>query len=264
MLAVVLVAWGAGALTGRAERRGAPVTIALVAAFVIDFVLLLIVAQRQTARYFQPLMPLIALAVVRTIAGVPQLGLRRLLGVIVAALAVHHVVAISLTFPLQRQSSAAPYVRGFPLWDHRTHFRGLVDAFNLRTPHDDLKIEETVDALAGLKLNPDAVIGTIGTAHAFYQPNSLRLAAVRRNLAWNFEWWPPLDPRNPAGAIGDAPLLSAEAILVRSGGPTNVPLAAIELSAPILFDPAAGQFKRVAELELGDGSHVIVLKRTDR
>ena len=261
MLAVVLVAWGAGALTGPRGRRGAPVATALVTAFVIDFVLLLIVAQRQTARYFQPLMPLIALAVVRTIAGVPQVRLRRLLGVIVAALAVHHVVALSLTFPLQRQSNAAPYFRGFPLWDHRTHFRGMVDAFNLRTPHDDFKIAETIDALAALSLRSDAVIGTFGVAHAFYQANSLRLAAVRRGMAWNFEWWPPLDPGNPARAISEAPLPSSEAILVRWGGPTNVPLAAIVSSAPILFDPVVGQFERVAELELGDGSHVIVLKR---
>ncbi len=142
--------------------------------------------------------------------------------------------------------------------------RGMVDVFNLRTPHDDLKIAETIDALAALGLRSDAVIGTIGTAHAFYQANSLRLAAVRRGLAWNFEWWPPLDPRNPARAISEAPLLSAEAILIRWGGPTNVPLAAIVSSAPILFDPAVGQFNRVAELELGGGSHVIVLKRTDR
>src|SRR6266542_817325 len=58
----------------------------------------------------------------------------------VSLLALYHVVALSLTFPLGPQRTAAPYVRGIPLWDHRTYFRTLVDFYKLRTPADDFRI----------------------------------------------------------------------------------------------------------------------------
>ena len=246
MLAVAIVAWIAGTPWRRAARPS-PIAMALAAAFAIDFVLLLFAAQRQTARYFLPLVPLVALAICRSIAGVPWPLARRAAAVAVAALALHHVVAMSVPYTAETWTARAPYVRGLPLWDHRPYFGHLVAYYRLRTPADDFRVPDTVAFLSRLGLRPAAVIGTIGPLHAFFQPNGLQLEAERRRLAWTFVWSAVLEPfADPVAAI---PIPPPDAILYRWGGPTG-------MAASIRWPPA---FVDAGRLELGDGSVVTIL-----
>src|SRR5258708_19444026 len=60
------LAWIAARIWGT-RRVAAPASRALAAVFAIDFVLLLAAAQHEAARYFQPLMPVVAVAVVRPV-----------------------------------------------------------------------------------------------------------------------------------------------------------------------------------------------------
>ena len=235
------------------KRNSATATLAvpLALVFAIDFVLLTIAAQREAARYFQPLMPLVALATYKAVAGIGHTAVRRAIAALVIALSAHHVTSLSLVLDGSASPSfaAAPYFRSLPLWDHRTYFSQLVEYYRLGTPQDDFCISETVDLLATLNLPPHAVIGTISTPHAFFQPNGLQLEAVRRRLGWSFVWSRALDPSHPDRLSESLPRLPVDAILSRSGGPTGV--TARELQ----------RFQPVRSITLGDGSVVAVLVR---
>jgi 4-amino-4-deoxy-L-arabinose transferase-like glycosyltransferase len=262
MAVVAGLAWIVGNGFTGGKRRGSAVAWALALVFAIDFLLLLAAAQHEAARYFQPLMPLVALAVVRAVDGVQRISLRRVLGGAVTVLALHHVIALSLFFGLGALSSGTRYVRALPLWDHTTYFRRLVDSYGLRTPQDDFRIPETIDLLSRIGLPSRAVIGTMGAEHGFYQPNGLELEAARRQLDWQFIWSPPLEPADPSSAARALPAADVDAILLRSGGPTGIESASLASSLPDLFDPATRRFDRIGDdLVLGDGSIVTVFKR---
>ena len=247
MLIVAIAAWIAGA-PWRRTARPSPIAIALAAAFAIDFVLLLFAAQRQTARYFLPLVPLIALAICRANTAVASPLARRAAFVAVAALAVHHIVAMNLPYTAETWATRAPYVRGVPLWDHRPYFGHLVAFYRLRTPADDFRVPDTIAFLSRLGLRPEAEIGAIGPLHAFFQPNGLQLEAVRRRLAWTFVWSTALEPPSP-DPVAAIPVPAPDAILYRWGGPTGIPAAT---RWPTVYVEAG-------RLELGDGSVVSIL-----
>jgi 4-amino-4-deoxy-L-arabinose transferase-like glycosyltransferase len=262
MAVVAVVAWIVTKMSRGVTPTDSSVARTLTLVFAIDFLLLVAAAQHEAARYFQPLMPLVALAVVRSVAAVPRIAVRRLLGGAVTVLALHHVTALSLTFGLGRRITATPYVRALPLWDHTTYFRRLVDDYALRTPHDDFRIPETIDVLARIGLPSDAVIATLEPAHGFYQPNGLQLEAVRRQLDWQFVWSPPLDAADASSVARALPARHLDAILLRSGGPTGIDSASLASSLPDLFDPITRKFDRIgSDLVLGDGSLVTIFKR---
>jgi 4-amino-4-deoxy-L-arabinose transferase-like glycosyltransferase len=257
MAVVALLAWMVALTSGGARIIGL-VGRALTTVFAVDFLLLLVAAQHETARYFQPLMPLIALAVVQAVDAIQQTAVRRAFAAAVVILALHHVLALSLIWRFGPQD-VAPFALGFPLWDHRTNFNSLVNYYALRTPRDDFKIPETIAALDTLHLPVGAVIGTIGTPHAFYHPNGLQLAAEQNQRPWRFAW--SLDPRDPRSAAG-AEAAGADAVLLRFGGPTSVELAQVARALPALFDPVRRRFDPAeSPLELGDGSRVMIFRR---
>jgi hypothetical protein len=231
--------------------------VALATVFFTDFALLTVAAQRETARYFQPLMPLIALAVYRAVTRVDSVVIRRVLASLVMALAAHHVVSLSLGANRPWSPSTAPYFHGFPLWDHQTYFSHLVHDYRLGTPADDFQIPETIDLLAGLHLSSRAVIATISTPHAFFQPNGLQFEAVRRGFDWTFVWSEPLEPERPALAWASVPA-TANVILFRAGGSTGIEVTPPG-NLPDIDGSVARQFQNVGRLELGDESVVAVL-----
>ncbi len=229
---------------------------ALFAVFAIDFVILLAGMQRQTARYFLPLMPLAALAIVEIVRRVERPAARRGLAGLVAVLALHHVTALSLTFPLGPQSSAAPYVRGIPLWDHRTYFRTLVDFYQLRTPADDFRIPELVDFLGTLPIGTGAIIGVVGTPHGFFHRNGLQLESIRQQRQWR--WLPDTYVRTRPGPL-PVVLPDADVVVVRCEGPSGLSLDELNRATPALA--ADGLFQPVRRFPLGDGSIATVFVR---
>ncbi|PYR34987.1 MAG: hypothetical protein DMF90_15200 [Acidobacteria bacterium] len=259
MAFVASLAWAVAALSPdyRASQTRA-VSLALASAFTGDFVLLLAAAQHEGARYFLPLMPVVALAIVRAIEGVPRKWWRYAFTCAIAILALHHVIALSV--PLK--SREVPFVAGFPLWDHTTYFQALTRFYGLRTPRDDFRIPQVIDALEQMDLSPQAAIGLVQPTHAFFQQNALELEATRRRLKWVFVWSPPLSPEDPAGSAERAlPVPPVEVILLRFGGPTRIDLATVVSALPKKFEPA-GDFGKVGEpVPLGDGSSVALFRR---
>ena len=256
MLLLVVGAAASGLSGERRPKNLRPMAGALCAVFAIDFVFLLAGMQRQTARYFLPLMPLVALAIAGIVRRVEWPAVRRGLAALVALLALHHVVALSLTFPLGPRRTAAPYVRGIPLWDHRTYFRTLVDFYKLRTPADDFRIPEIVHFLGTVPIGPRAIVAVVGTPHGFFHRNGLQLESIRQQRQWR--WLTDAYVRRGTGPLQVA-LPEADVILVRSEGPSGVSREELMRAAPALTDRAA--FQSVRSFTVGDGSVVTVFVR---
>ena len=146
----------------------------------------MVAMQRQTARYFLPMTPIMALLIVRIVQRIEPTGVRRGAGVLIALLALHHIVALSITMPSVDDRVAAPYVRSIPLWDHRTYFKTLVGFYRLRTPVDDFRIGEIVRFLSTLPLRRDAAIAVVGPPHAFFHRNGLQLESIRQQREWRW------------------------------------------------------------------------------
>jgi 4-amino-4-deoxy-L-arabinose transferase-like glycosyltransferase len=255
---LLLVGAAAAAVFSRGRRLAnlSPIAGALGAVFAVDFVILLAGMQRQTARYFLPLMPLVALAIVGIVRRVEWPAARRGLAALVTALALHHVVALSLTFPLGPQPAAAPYVRGIPLWDHRTYFRTLVDFYKLRTSADDFRIAEIVNFLGTLPIGTRAIIDVVGTPHGFFHRNGLQLESIRQQRQWR--WLPDTYVRTGTGPL-QVVLPEADVVVVRSEGPSGLNRDDLMRAASALADRAV--FQSVRSFTLGDGSVAAVFVR---
>jgi 4-amino-4-deoxy-L-arabinose transferase-like glycosyltransferase len=259
MAALALIASTLAISSSRTVPRGTD--LAMAAAFTIDVVVLLAAVQHERARYFQPLMPIVALAIVRAVTSVPQPIARRAIGVAVGVLALHHVAALSALTGPARPAPRDPYVADVPLWNHLTYLNSVLDYYGEREARTDFHVPDTIDRLAGLGLPHDAVIATLETPHPFYQPNALRLEAVRRGCEWKFLWSDPIDPANPAAAARVVTSANPDVVLLRTGGPKGADERAVVASLPALFDPARRRYDPAGRLGLGDGSVVTVFRR---
>jgi len=255
MLSLVIVGIGVKVVYARQRLRPSLVATAMLAVFVIDFAVLLLGMQRQTARYFLPLMPLVALGIVRIVQSVPHTAVRLTLATGIVFFAVHHVVALSIRMPAVHDYLAAPYVRGIPLWDHRTYFRMLIDFYKLRTPADDFRIAEIIRSLGALHIPRRAVIAVVGPPHAFFHRNGLQLESIQQQREWR--WLPDVYVNDSESSLVTVP--AADVVIVRGGPPTPVGIDG-------LIDRISGlrqqtRFGEVADFTLGDGSAAKIFVR---
>ena len=245
MLFVVGAGLFSTAACARARLRPSRTSLALCAVFAINFAVLLIAMQRQTARYFLPMTPILALLIVRIVQNIEPTVVRRGAGVLIALLGLHHIVALSITMPSVDDRVAAPYVRGIPLWDHRTYFKSLVDFYQLRTPVDDFRIEEIVRFLSTLPVQRDAAIAVVGPPHAFFHRNGLQLESIRQQREWRWISELPITDTTEEVIIPDV-----DVVILRGD--------------EVDFGPRRVSLREVKSFALGDGSIARVLVRTNR
>jgi hypothetical protein len=255
---------GAGVVGGSAAGWMTPLpsgtSLALAAVFAIDFLLLLPASgQGEQARYFQPLMPLVALVVVRSIETISRRWVRAATAAAVSVLAIANVVAVTGVMPVLRNTDAIA-VAGIPLSYHQPYFSALADYYHVAPVSLDFRIGDVLDLLERQHCAPDALIATVETPHAFFQPNGLAFEAVRRRFACGrFVWLPFLtgdDYEDAARALAAMPVTI---VLLRTGGPDPPDMAAVTRAFPGLFDVANPRFQHSeSSLVLGDGSRVTV------
>ena len=245
----------------------------LALAWWIDFILLLAGAQRVGARYFEPLMPFIAIAIVRAVACIPWMRLRIFLGVLVALGALHHVYGMTLGFavPHASMTDGTAFIGPFRAWNHRSIFLDSACTVAMKDPRANLEIPEVVDRLEALNLPPGSFVYVLAD-HPFFQVNAIELEAVRRGHNWSFGTAPLLqEPDSPAwtNAITEN-LQGARAVVVREGGVSTIASGASGGSAAsgdyAVRAKAAFEAMPVpwidsrAPIALGDGSIARVLR----
>lgn len=183
-LALGALAWHA--LRGRARTVLGPPMAACLAIFAVDFLFLFVSGQRIGARYYLPVMPILALALVRLFTPATASAAGRLLLSAVAALLLHHAVA--LTFLTKTKYDNDPYDAsdwaGTPLWNHGSLFLGMARAVQM-DPFADLRVRDAVDAIERAGAREDAAVFVM-SEHPFFQVHSVRLEAVRRKHSWRF------------------------------------------------------------------------------
>ncbi len=259
MLATIVTGIFAGWIVARRMDQPSRTTLALAAVFVIDFLLLLVAAQHEAARYFQPLTALVALAIVRSIQTISMRAIRISVAIATVAFAVHHLFA--LTLPAHPLSSVrTPYIRSLPFWDHEPYFVSLTNYYGIHPVSQDFRIRDAVDLLETRRLRPGAVVATLQAPHPFFQPNGLQLESIRRGVDLRFVWVPFVEEDNYATVSRALAALSIDAVLLRTGG-TSVSMESMMRGFPALFDTAHGTFKRAGALTLGDGSSVSLYVR---
>jgi hypothetical protein len=261
MLAVALgcVAWGKIAERQAIFSRGFLAAAAL--AWAIDYVLLLLGAQQEGARYFQPLMPVAALAVARAVAGVASSPMRGAAAAAVAALAAHQVVRLTILLPPGPAHN--PYGTlgsGLPFYSRSTyHTRLLTGVYIGEDPNVDVKIPGVVEALAGLGLRDGATVVLFQVKHPFYHPNAISFEMARRGFHWNLTSGsdPHLTPREVIVREAAILLRRADAAVLRSGGPDEAGVRDYGAWILTALPPEASPPRdRCVPLTLGDGSTV--------
>jgi 4-amino-4-deoxy-L-arabinose transferase-like glycosyltransferase len=256
MAAMVMAGGVAAWMLARRLPSFSPITVGLSLVLGIDFFMLLLAAQHEAARYFQPLMAVMAVAIVRTVATMPQRAMRLSVGTVTVVLAAQHLLALTGTAQ-SAWGARAPYAAGVPLWDHASYFAGVTDFYNVHPVSQDCHIAETINLLAGERLPADAVIATLETPHPFFQPNGLQLEAVKRDFKWRFVWVPFLDNGHYDATARALAAMPIDAVLLRMGGQSLVDVDAMTRAFPGLFDPHEPTFQHVdRSLVLGDGSRV--------
>jgi dolichyl-phosphate-mannose-protein mannosyltransferase len=267
LVAVAVVAFGIGALARRGRSLLSPVMLACAAAFAIDFTLLLLAYQQVGAVLFLPVMPILAVAIVRAIAFVPSVVWRRTLGAIAGALAVVHVVSVTFVFdvPTRPLSGYGPFPRVLRLWNHHIDFLDFAGTVGAASG-TDFRMGPIAERLETLSLPLHARICFLAD-HPFFNVHALNLEVRRRRHPWKFLAVEPVK----AGGKSDwrytfRQMASAsEALVVREGGRHY-------LKAHDSFDPVAAiatgplpWFERAGEpLPLGDGSKAVVYHRLPR
>ncbi len=262
---IVLLGLAAGAwkTRGRVLRSG-PMG-ALLFVWGLGFLFLFTATQRVGARYFVPLVPIVAIATVRAIAAIPWRLPRRAAAAVVAGFAIFHLTASTLFFPVPHDSALGGQgaIGGFALWNHRTPFLELASSVGLQSPRADFRIPEIVDRLESLGIGSKAYVYVMAD-HPFFEVNPLRHEAILRRLDWTFAMVPPLrDHRSPEwNETVRRELGGATALVVRSGGASHASAGDLGDLLPELLDPVLRPFEAAGEpFYLGDGSMARVLLR---
>lgn len=277
MLALALLAFVLG------DRRRAPLSVsprmaAVVAAYAIDFLLLLLASQMVGAVLFLPVMPMVALMIVRAVTSVPRPRIRALLGLGVAVCAIHHVVAKTFTFPVPqgRHYGRGPWAsgfdihdqpRGFPLWNHRNMFLDMAESVG-KDPRTDFRVHEVAERIASIRLAPGSMVYVLAD-HPFFQINSLRLELYRRGHSLFLQTGEGASPRHEGPnawlKIIRSNLNVADAVVVRDPPATEPWQKSYALAMSTLIDGRARPFELVGEpVELGDKSKARVFRRRSR
>jgi 4-amino-4-deoxy-L-arabinose transferase-like glycosyltransferase len=245
-LLLVAILAGVSGISRSGRTPVGRVSMALAVAFAIDFVLLLpTVIQQEGARYFQPLMPIVAAGVVRAIQSARPRALRAMCGLAAWVLACHHTLAL-YGFVGKPPQGATAYLGDAPLWDHATYFAQF-SPDGVSHVDVDFKLPEIIERLSRLGLRAGARVATLSAPHPFFQPNALQWEATRQRRDWRFLWSPAMYSANPL----DDELSVAQgmdAILFRTQQPIGTERLAQVRAA----------FHERGQLRLGDGSLVTI------
>jgi hypothetical protein len=252
---------------GRALRGGAAVAVAAVVAAI--GLIAAASGQRMAGKFLLPVMPGVALLIVRAVVSVPRPALRTGFGFAVAALALHHVVACTflfandpaeLPFPFQLGASAGDlrilaYHRSFYLdWSKLAGGIAVVDSKAV-----DYKIPESFERIAALSLPPDSRVAVLAE-HVFFSSAPLQVEALRRGSGLLFMNAPDLaGAGDPAwkSRVRDS-LAGSGAALLRTI-PGGTPFDAAFRDANNSLDPP---FTQLGDpIPLGDGSQVYAFRR---
>ncbi len=261
MVAVGLVAWIVALRTGTRPRLRSFLTAALIA-FALSFGPLLGAAQRVGAILFLPLLPIVALALVRAVASVPAGRWRSILAVGLALLAAHHVVAMTLATYPNSAGSRGPYPQTFPLWNHRNPFVDLAASVGAK-PGIDLRIPEIVDRLDALGLPADARIAVLSD-HPFLHVHNVRHEAWDRGRTWRFHPGPSLQlQKSPTWTQEFRNSFTAsDAVVLRSGGASYLSRGDYGPVFDALRREGVRRFQQVGEaLPIADGSSIRIFRR---
>jgi hypothetical protein len=239
---------------------------ALLVLFAIDFCLLFPSGQRVGARYFLPVLPIVAIAIVRAMIGLGGGVAARWLRTATVVLALFPVVAITFLIRLQRESPGftGESIAGFQLWDYRSLFRDLAESVAMN-PRADMKIPEVID-LAEKAGVPDGGMVLIIAEHPYFQAPALRLESLRRGHIWNFGAPEMLVYKESAEYFQDLDDMAAsfDYVIARTGG---INYANDNDFSPIVRCALASgerRFDLVGDpLLLGDGSTARVFRRRD-
>jgi hypothetical protein len=255
MLTVAAVALLNGPPTSRRRAWPSRASVALGAIFVIDFLLLLVATRYEGARYFQPLMAIAAVAIVRCIQTVRADWQRTLFAALTTLLAVHHVVATTVQWG-SPTTTLAPHLGKVPLWYQRSHFLALTDFYQVHPVSQDFRLGDTLALLANEGLPRQARVGVLTVSNPFFNPNGLQFEATRRQVDLQFTWMPYLVPGSTSAAAEPSPIPPIDALLLRTGGPVPVDPDRLHHDFPTLFGTGSRFRKINSEMILGDDSLV--------
>jgi 4-amino-4-deoxy-L-arabinose transferase-like glycosyltransferase len=262
MAAVAILAFAAGWWTRERMPQFTRPMAATAAVFFIDFGILLFAAQNVGARYFIPLMPIVALWIVRAVASIQWRAIRLGFGAAIGALAAHHVVALTFTFAVPPPTSLDGFGDKY-LWAHWSEFMAFAGALELEDTRADFKLDETIARIETMSI-PDPVRIFVLSEHFFVHVNAYRYHAVKRRL-------PCLVNSAPSAGMLKDPAIAAEMY-------ENISESDVLIAHSTRFEPegAASFLKRLPELNrltdrqfvlegepilLGDGSHISICRR---
>lgn len=264
-LAVIsLLAWAACWRARGFKAAMGPIGLLLLGSYAISFVFLLSATQHVGARYFLPTMPVVALAVVRSIQLLPWDAARAILAAGVVCWSLYQLVATTLLFTVEKADrSDSGWIGSFELWRHGSQFISLTDANGLRNPRADFKIRECVQRLREGHLSETAFIYLL-TDHPFFSMHPFHLEFKRLGLRWTFGMAPGLRHREGKGFVDQMAneLVGADAVVLRSGGPSYLSDGDYSEWFPQMFDPVIRPFRQLGEpIFLGDGSMARIFVR---
>lgn len=237
----------------------------LLAVFLLDFLAIFPSGQRVGARYFLPLMPILAVLIIQILRAIPWGSLRAIAIVITGAASLAHPLMLTFFFevPATRMDGyGQEWAGGSTLWNHRPLFLDLAQSVELE-PRADLKVGEVVSRIESANPAPNAKIFVM-SGHPFMQVHSIRFEAIRRRHSWTWgaaeilQLWNDTDFEDRVADEGR----NYDLIVLRTGGINYQSTHDYGPIAERLVRSARVGFDQVGEpVYLGDGSIVRVYKR---
>ncbi|MFN0205000.1 MAG: glycosyltransferase family 39 protein [Planctomycetota bacterium] len=240
--------------------------LAVAAVFLIDFCLLFPSGQRVGARYFLPLMPIVAIAVVIAVRGLDMLRTRFAMAAACAVFAAIPVVVLTFTtkYPPEPEEKGGPRLWGIQLWSHRSMFFDLALSVKMN-PRADLRVGDVIGRVesAGAK---DGSLVFVVSEHPYFQTPALRLESLRRGHLWNFGAPEMLvfdETPEHVARIRDV-AQDFEYIISRTGGANYANDRDFSPIVRAALASGSRAFRIIGDpILLGDGSTVRVFKRTE-
>jgi 4-amino-4-deoxy-L-arabinose transferase-like glycosyltransferase len=252
------------AVAERKRVEWSPFLLSLAAVFGITLFLLLLAAQREGARYFQPLTPILALTIVRAVVTVRNRMARWTFGIATGALAAHHVIAMVFTIPVPLTGSDGLGIAGdFVLYRHRNYFLDAAASMNLEDPGMDFRLNAVIDALHADGISKNANVLMLYDENPFFQCNAMMYEMAKRRIEWNMTNF-ILSPREAAPNWRAAVLLHLKAndyAIVRLRSPEmfhSTDWTAMPALQAIVRE-AGRPCRAVLDAPLPDGSRIIVI-----
>jgi hypothetical protein len=259
-----IVTFGASLALTRGTSWRSPRLWSLWTVFGINFLLLMIAAQRCGSILFVSVMPVIALSLVRANLAIPHRWVRAGgLGLLALLAAVN---AIDCTFLFPRQAGlaggAGPFAK-IPLWSHRS--MPLASVTYPVDPFADYKFSDVRARLTISELPIGANIALLAD-HPYVSAYAFRWYSLQQEDSWR---WVPASPVDWQRHLGEekwlegvrAVIASCDAVLVRVTPWREPPTRMFPLAMAPFLEGANPQFAQAGEpIQLGDKSELLLYK----